>query len=173
MRRVTGERARLRGGVGEGADLDPGVGLALGGGRGGAGFCFAFAFVVGVGAGGGGGDGEGAGAGPSVTVLLPAVLGLEVAKSARVLAFFLTFPSALSGRAEADGWEDESPWDVVVVFLPEASERGLARVGTLAHFYIFENLAAPETTEASLQTVSAEAFPCSRPTSHWAWESIG
>ena len=111
MRRVVGERARLRGGVGEGADPDFGVSLALGGGRGGAGFCFAFAFAfafaVSVGVGGGGG--EGAGAGPGVTVLLPAVLGLEVAESARALAFFLAFPSALSGWAEADGWEDESP----------------------------------------------------------------
>lgn len=108
MRRVAGERARLRAGVEGGADPDPGVGLALGGGQGSAGFCFAFAFVVGVGVGGGGG-GEGAGARPGVTVLLPAVLGLEVAESARALAFFLAFSSALSGWAEAEGWEGESP----------------------------------------------------------------
>lgn len=108
MRRVAGGRARLRGGVEGRADLDPGVGLALGGGRGSAGFCFAFAFVVGVGVGGGGG-GEGAGTGPGVAVLLPAVLGLEVAESARALAFFLAFSSAPSGRAEAEGREDELP----------------------------------------------------------------
>lgn len=101
MRGVAGGRARLDGaGEGEGVEggADPGVGLALGGGRGSASFCFAFAFVAGVG-----------GAGPGVAVLLPAVLGLEIADSARALAFFLAFSSALSGWAEAEGREDESP----------------------------------------------------------------